>query len=469
MSRDGGFRFMRAYGFTGWLNVESATSWRRLDWGNTNVVVGSMFAASHDAGWFHVVDATGFFNTSRDRGETWTRKQFGEDVFLPEVGYTDNTKFRTLLTNYRGNRVAMVYDGKVHTSQGSGIELSHGKGDSQEISLTLASPGGFLRVTPLEGVTVTGNGTGNLVLTGPLGLVNATLESLTFQGAADFTGGAAFTVTASASGVSNTETSELTIEDAAQPEMAAQPTSSAITETSATLGGSVLGDGGSALTRRGVVISPTDTNASPVIGGNEVMDLTASGTALGAFTVNATGLAPGTSYSFRAYAVNANGPQYSEVATFTTGGGTPADSPSDNWRLQYFGTTENTGNAADLAKPDGDGIANLIKYALGLTPGQNSSHLLPRPSFSTDGDQRYLSIRLTRVPTRNDVTIVVEALSDLGGAWSEIARSENGGAFQGPGGVSETDKGDGTVDCEVRDTQEIGQANSRFIRVRVLR
>jgi|GEM_PF-502059 len=40
-----------------------------------------------------------------------------------------------------------------------------------------------------------------------------------------------------------------------------------------------------------------------------------------------------------------------------------------DWRLLKFGTVENTGNAADTADPDGDGLANLAEYALGLNPG----------------------------------------------------------------------------------------------------
>jgi hypothetical protein len=94
--------------------------------------------------------------------------------------------------------------------------------------------------------------------------------------------------------------------------------------------------------------------------------------------------------------------------------------------------------------------------------------LLPRPSFSNAGDQRHLSIRFKRVPARDDVTIAVEALSDLGGSWTELARSTRGAAIQGSGGIAETPNSDGTVDCEVRDTVAIDQAAKRFMRVRVI-
>jgi hypothetical protein len=40
-----------------------------------------------------------------------------------------------------------------------------------------------------------------------------------------------------------------------------------------------------------------------------------------------------------------------------------------DWKLLKFGTVENSGNAADTADPDGDGLVNLAEYALGLNPG----------------------------------------------------------------------------------------------------
>lgn len=43
------------------------------------------------------------------------------------------------------------------------------------------------------------------------------------------------------------------------------------------------------------------------------------------------------------------------------------------WRLQYFGITTNTGNAADIADPDGDGCSNLLEYVAGLLPNDSLS------------------------------------------------------------------------------------------------
>ena len=96
------------------------------------------------------------------------------------------------------------------------------------------------------------------------------------------------------------------------------PTSAGITATAATLGGNVSSDGGSPITERGVVYSLTSVNPNPRLGGTGVTTLTATGTT-GVFTVNASSLSSGVSYSFLAYGTNAIGTTYtSPVSTFTT-------------------------------------------------------------------------------------------------------------------------------------------------------
>lgn len=96
------------------------------------------------------------------------------------------------------------------------------------------------------------------------------------------------------------------------------PIQAAITSINATLGATVTDDGGSAVTERGVVYSITSTNSDPLIGGSDVMKAMSAGTT-GAFTVDATGLAQGTAYSFKAYATNLFGTTFTNpITTFTT-------------------------------------------------------------------------------------------------------------------------------------------------------
>jgi uncharacterized protein (TIGR02145 family) len=87
---------------------------------------------------------------------------------------------------------------------------------------------------------------------------------------------------------------------------------SAPTQTTATSGGNVTADGGSAVTARGVCW--TSGAADPVVTDSHTSD----GTGTGIFTSNLTGLTPNTTYKVRAYATNAIGTAYGAVVPLTT-------------------------------------------------------------------------------------------------------------------------------------------------------
>jgi peptidyl-prolyl cis-trans isomerase A (cyclophilin A) len=53
------------------------------------------------------------------------------------------------------------------------------------------------------------------------------------------------------------------------------------------------------------------------------------------------------------------------------------------WRQIHFSTTDDTGPAATLADPDGDGIPNLLEYALGADPLSAAS--APSPALQVSG------------------------------------------------------------------------------------
>ncbi|MCB1130299.1 MAG: hypothetical protein KDN05_04165 [Verrucomicrobiae bacterium] len=50
---------------------------------------------------------------------------------------------------------------------------------------------------------------------------------------------------------------------------------------------------------------------------------------------------------------------------------------SEGWRQIRFGTTANSGDAANLADPDHDGIPNLLEFAFGLDPHHTDTGSLP--------------------------------------------------------------------------------------------
>jgi alpha-tubulin suppressor-like RCC1 family protein len=148
------------------------------------------------------------------------------------------------------------------------------------------------------------------------------------------------------------------------PPTVANTTATEIGVASAQLSAVVLSDGGSPVTQRGFVIAPTSQNPDPMIGGHQVT-LIAAGSGTGTFGAVAGTLSPATPYTFRAYATNMDGATgYSDVSAFTT-----ATSPLETWRQFHFpGSTASTGPGANQAAPRGDGIPNLIKYALGMDP-----------------------------------------------------------------------------------------------------
>jgi hypothetical protein len=153
-----------------------------------------------------------------------------------------------------------------------------------------------------------------------------------------------------------------------------------------------------------------------------------------------------------------------QIQAFTVTPPTPAES----WRLTFFGTTANTGNAADTATPDNDGIANLLKYALCINPGLAGNVHLPQ---AQDLGGR-LAITFTRDPTRNDISIHVEVADSLDLLQSSptvLASSINGAITSGPGIITETDAGGGRKTVEVRDSVTIAASSYRFMRIRVVR
>ena len=101
-----------------------------------------------------------------------------------------------------------------------------------------------------------------------------------------------------------------TLQDPVLPTVTtAQPLN--ITQTSATSGGTVMTDGGSTVTARGVC---WNTSSNPTIANSHTLD----GTGTGAFTSNLAGLIPGTQYYVRAYATNAVGTVYGNEYPFVT-------------------------------------------------------------------------------------------------------------------------------------------------------
>jgi uncharacterized protein (TIGR02145 family) len=110
-----------------------------------------------------------------------------------------------------------------------------------------------------------------------------------------------------------------------------------ISGTSATSGGNITNDGGSAITQRGIVWSTTPNPTTASSSTNE-------GSGAGSFTSGLNGLIANTVYYVRAYATNGEGTAYGNQVSFATTNGTE---PTNNWLnpdLNYGSVTDQDGN-----------------------------------------------------------------------------------------------------------------------------
>lgn len=163
-------------------------------------------------------------------------------------------------------------------------------------------------------------------------------------------------------------------------------------------------------------------------------------------TYTDSGVSAGNTYYYVVSAVASNpalASAYSNQASATLVATTTA---LENWRQTHFGTTANTGDAADSADPDNDGLANLLEYALGTGPNAtNASPLV----LARSGNVLTLSYPHVGDPT---ITYHVDATNDLAATWT---LDTTGKTFTTPGTAVHTD------------TADLSAQTRRFLRLRV--
>ena len=124
------------------------------------------------------------------------------------------------------------------------------------------------------------------------------------------------------------------------------------------------------------------------------------------------------------------------------------DKPFDAWRFAHFTSLElaNSAISGETADPDGDGIPNLIEYALNFNP--KSPNLLSAMMENLGG---YLAISIPKNPAATDITWNAETTGDLK-SWTPAVITTN---------TSTT--------FEARDTVLRSAASKRFIRLQITR
>lgn len=125
-----------------------------------------------------------------------------------------------------------------------------------------------------------------------------------------------------------------------------------------------------------------------------------------------------------------------------------------NWQDEVFTLEEQADPtmSGEQASPAGDGISNLMKYAMKLDPKSSGVANMPRSS-AQDG---YLTLTYRRNKLASDLTYTVQVTSDLTSAeWQDAGVV-----------ISQTDEGEYWV-VTVRDVQPMHNQSRRFMRLKV--
>ena len=158
---------------------------------------------------------------------------------------------------------------------------------------------------------------------------------------------------------------------AVAPTLAATTAASSITGTTATSGGNISSDGGSAITASGIVWG-TATNPTTVL-----TTKTSDGTGTGVFTSSLTGLTPATTYFVKSYATNAIGTNYGAEISFTT----PAVAPTLAATTAASSITGTTATSGGNITTDGGSAVT----AKGIVWGTVTNPTIDLSTKTTDG------------------------------------------------------------------------------------
>jgi len=116
------------------------------------------------------------------------------------------------------------------------------------------------------------------------------------------------------------------------------------------------------------------------------------------------------------------------------------DTPFEAWQSEMFTSAAlaNTSISGPLATPAGDGISNLMKYALDLNPWVNETSGLPAGGVLVTGSGTYLTLTYTQVLSATDITYVPQVSADTLNWNSGPGYIITTGTTPNPGGTTQT-------------------------------
>jgi phage gp45-like len=161
--------------------------------------------------------------------------------------------------------------------------------------------------------------------------------------------------------------------------------------------------------------------------------------------------APGGSVSGN-ITLTSSGAQTQTVALSGTVTDGPTYTHQELWRFANFGSYSSDASAADSADPDGDGLSNLMEYALGTGP--NSSGVIPAVLALNGANLEYTYTRSTAAKD-NGVTYQIE--------WSETLEA---GSWSSETVTQEITSTQGALET-VKASVPAGTTGKRFLRLKV--
>ncbi|WP_269543147.1 heparinase II/III domain-containing protein [Cerasicoccus fimbriatus] len=195
-------------------------------------------------------------------------------------------------------------------------------------------------------------------------------------------------------------------------------------------------------------------------------------------TVGRGGLGPAIYQWYQGNVGDTSTPVGGDSPTLTTG---PLSAPTTYWvRITTaYGTADSAAFQVDLTSgfllwveneiasgptseggdADHDGLANLLEYALGMSPAQSENR---RPSISTSSNMITLDFEVPASPLM-DVLYEIQVSTSLTGDWSTVLAKSAGGEWTGDANYAEGPPTDGRVPVSVDLTP------GQFIRLKVTR
>jgi uncharacterized repeat protein (TIGR03803 family) len=215
---------------------------------------------------------------------------------------------------------------------------------------------------------------------------------------------------------------------------------------------------GRAQTGGELVAATFEYGLTPALGSAVPATLTSTTPALVTFAATLANLPPSTQVFYRARVAGGSGTSNGLLRSFTV-----PSSPLAAWKLAHFGAD----NVNDLTDADGDGLSNLLEYALLTNPRAPDALASPPPQANTYAEGRRLAVTVPRDPARCDISISVQAASDPAGPWMALATSTLGAPFSGPGYVGGDAATPGVKTVEIRDVVNIAAAPRRLLRLSI--